>query len=70
MSTAAIKSQLKRVGLHLAIEKDATSGHEFTVTTADGQTIAYGWNEGSGGDAAAEALRHPAVQLKLGKAVA
>lgn len=65
MSAATIKRQLSVAGLHLAIEADATIGHEFTVTTTDGQTIAYGWNEGSKAEAAGEALRHPAVQLKL-----
>jgi hypothetical protein len=70
MSLPSIKQKLATAGLHLAIEKDATSGHEFTVTTADGQTIAYGWSGGTKTEAAEEAFRHPAVQLKLGKAVA
>jgi hypothetical protein len=68
----SIRKQLLAVGLDLAIEKDPTGGHEFSVTTTDGrgQQIAWGWSAGTKTEAAQEAYAHPAVQLRLNKVTA
>jgi hypothetical protein len=58
MSKAAptsAKGILKAAGLTVAIERDATVGHEYLVER-DGRTVASGWNLGTKTDAYEAAL--------------
>jgi hypothetical protein len=69
-TAAQCKRLLASIGLRAGLEKDATSGFEFTVEDGDGNTVAFGWSAGTKTEALNEAVDHPAIQLRLRKAVA
>jgi hypothetical protein len=70
ISAAAAKKRLASIGLRCVLEKDATSGFEFLVEDGAGETVAWGWSAGTRTEALNEAVTHPAIQLRLSKAVA
>lgn len=49
------KGIMKAAGLLVAVERDATAGHEYVVER-DGRVVASGWSEGSKIDAYEAAL--------------
>ncbi len=68
MTLSQARRRLGSAGLFLSIEKDATEGHEFSVSDASGTVVAYGWSGGTKSEAAAEAVSHPAIALRLASA--